>query len=46
MALKGIVLAGSYPQSVLRETVDWFIANESWWRAVLDGSYKSLRFAA
>jgi dTDP-glucose 4,6-dehydratase len=24
----------------LRETVDWYLANESWWRAVLDGSYQ------
>ena len=24
----------------LRETVDWYLANEPWWRAVMDGSYR------
>jgi dTDP-glucose 4,6-dehydratase len=24
----------------LRETVDWYLENESWWRHVLDGSYR------
>jgi dTDP-glucose 4,6-dehydratase len=24
----------------LRRTFDWFIANEPWWRAVMDGSYR------
>jgi dTDP-glucose 4,6-dehydratase len=25
----------------LRATFDWYIANEAWWRAVMDGSYRS-----
>ncbi len=25
----------------LASTIDWYLANESWWRAVLDGSYRS-----
>jgi len=25
----------------IRKTVDWFLANEEWWRAVMDGSYRS-----
>lgn len=24
----------------LAETIDWYIANEAWWRAVMDGSYR------
>jgi dTDP-glucose 4,6-dehydratase len=24
----------------IEKTVDWYLANESWWRAVLDGSYR------
>ena len=24
----------------LRSTVDWYLNNESWWRAVMDGSYR------
>lgn len=24
----------------LRETLDWYLANEWWWRAVMDGSYQ------
>jgi dTDP-glucose 4,6-dehydratase len=24
----------------LRATIDWFLGNEGWWRAVMDGSYK------
>ncbi len=31
-------------ESGLRETIDWFVANQSWWCAVLDGSCKSFRF--
>ena len=27
----------------LAETLDWYLENESWWRAVLDGSYRSSR---
>ena len=25
----------------LEETVDWYLANEAWWRAVLDGRYRT-----
>ncbi len=35
---------GFEPQETLHtglaRTVDWFLANESWWRAVMDGSYR------
>ncbi|MEK8088994.1 dTDP-glucose 4,6-dehydratase [Thermithiobacillus plumbiphilus] len=24
----------------IRKTIDWFLANEPWWRAVMDGSYQ------
>ena len=24
----------------IRKTVDWYLANEAWWRAVMDGSYR------
>ncbi len=24
----------------LRQTVEWYIANESWWRSIMDGSYR------
>jgi len=24
----------------IRKTLDWFLANEPWWRAILDGSYR------
>jgi dTDP-glucose 4,6-dehydratase len=27
----------------IRRTVEWYLANEPWWRAVLDGSYKGER---
>ena len=27
----------------LRKTVGWYLANESWWRNVLDGSYQGER---
>ena len=27
-------------QTGIRRTVDWFLANESWWRGVMDGSYR------
>jgi dTDP-glucose 4,6-dehydratase len=30
-------------ESGLRKTVQWYLANESWWRAVLDGSYQGQR---
>ncbi len=26
--------------SGLQKTLDWMVANESWWRAVMDGSYR------
>lgn len=28
-------------QSGLNRTVDWYLANEPWWRAIQDGSYRS-----
>ncbi|WP_254795385.1 dTDP-glucose 4,6-dehydratase [Arsukibacterium indicum] len=30
-------------ESGLRKTVQWFLANKSWWQAVLDGSYAMQR---
>lgn len=27
-------------ESGMRKTVQWYLANEGWWKAVLDGSYK------
>ena len=27
-------------ESGLNKTVDWYLANESWWKAILDGSYR------
>ena len=24
----------------LKQTIDWYLENEDWWRAVLDGSYR------
>jgi dTDP-glucose 4,6-dehydratase len=27
-------------ESGIRKTLDWFLAHESWWRAVMDGSYR------
>ena len=27
-------------ESGLADTVDWFLANEGWWRAILNGSYR------
>ena len=30
-------------ESGLRKTVEWYLANESWWKAVLDGSYQGKR---
>ncbi len=29
--------------SALRKTVEWYLANEGWWRAVMDGSYRGER---
>ena len=28
-------------QTGLNKTVDWYLGNESWWRSILDGSYRS-----
>ena len=28
-------------ESGLHKTVDWYLANEQWWSAILDGSYRS-----
>lgn len=28
------------PQSGLARTGDWYLANEPWWRAVMDGRYR------
>ena len=30
-------------ESGLRKTVEWYLANEDWWQAVLDGSYQRER---
>ena len=30
-------------ESGLRKTVEWYLANESWWSSVLDGSYQGTR---
>ena len=30
-------------ESGLRKTVEWYLANEGWWRAVRDGSYRGER---
>jgi len=30
-------------ESGLRKTVSWYLANESWWKAVQDGSYRAKR---
>jgi dTDP-glucose 4,6-dehydratase len=30
-------------ESGLRKTVEWYLTNESWWKAVLDGSYQGQR---
>ena len=30
-------------ESGLRKTVEWFLANEYWWKSVLDGSYQGQR---
>jgi dTDP-glucose 4,6-dehydratase len=27
-------------ESGIRKTIDWYLANEPWWRAVIDGSYR------
>ena len=30
-------------ESGLRKTVEWYLSNEAWWQAVLDGSYQGER---
>jgi len=30
----------------LGETIDWFLANENWWRPIRDGSYSGARLGA
>ena len=30
-------------ESGIRKTVEWYLANETWWRAVQDGSYQGQR---
>mgnify|MGYP000014598965 CR=1 FL=1 len=30
-------------ESGIRKTVEWYLANEGWWKAVLDGSYQGER---
>lgn len=37
----GFVPALTFEQGI-RETVDWFLANDTWWRGVLDGSYRAV----
>ncbi|GAA5524808.1 dTDP-glucose 4,6-dehydratase 2 [Microbulbifer aestuariivivens] len=27
-------------ESGIRKTIDWYLANDQWWRAILDGSYR------
>jgi dTDP-glucose 4,6-dehydratase len=27
-------------ESGIRRTIDWYLAHEDWWRAVIDGSYR------
>ena len=29
-------------ERLLQETFDWYAQNESWWRGILDGSYRAL----
>jgi dTDP-glucose 4,6-dehydratase len=36
----GYVPAESF-ETGIRKTLNWFLANEPWWRAILDGSYRS-----
>ncbi|MCW8090793.1 dTDP-glucose 4,6-dehydratase [Alteromonas sp. ASW11-130] len=33
-------------ESGIRKTVKWYLENEGWWKAVLDGSYKGERLGA
>ncbi|NMH60204.1 dTDP-glucose 4,6-dehydratase [Alteromonas ponticola] len=33
-------------ESGIRKTVKWYLENESWWKAVLDGSYQGERLGA
>ena len=36
----GYVPAESF-ETGIRKTLHWFLANEPWWRAILDGSYRN-----
>ena len=36
----GYVPAESF-ETGIRKTLNWFLANEPWWRAILDGSYRN-----
>src|SRR5262249_40585978 len=33
-------------KSGLRKTVEWYLANEAWWRPILEGSYRGERLGA
>ena len=33
-------------ESGIRKTVEWYLNNEGWWKAVLDGSYQGERLGA
>ncbi|WP_218354446.1 dTDP-glucose 4,6-dehydratase [Alteromonas lipotrueiana] len=33
-------------ESGIRKTIEWYLNNESWWQAVLDGSYQGERLGA
>jgi dTDP-glucose 4,6-dehydratase len=28
-------------ESGIRKTIEWYLANEPWWRAVMDGTYRA-----
>ena len=36
----GYVPAESF-ETGIRKTLNWFLANEPWWRAILDGTYRT-----
>ena len=36
----GYVPAESF-ESGIRKTLAWYLANEAWWRSILDGSYRN-----
>ena len=35
----GYVPAESF-ETGMRKTLHWYLANEAWWRAIMDGSYR------